>query len=117
MMNHIETIYGFTLRDIHTVKITFHSAGRTPINAGHIFQIDIIIKLMNQKTITLDTNIFSTNDDKLKELISTVCHYAIHINDPFHIIDHISLDRESFYQYLNQIYQKREHLRVFGKES
>ena len=100
--------------DIQICKIYYHVAGRIPINGQNVYQLDFYVYTIYDELIHLNPGILNVSDQQVRLTAEILREKAKKTMDPFHILEHLDLNEEDFYQYINTIHHKREHLRVFG---
>ncbi|RGB51756.1 MerR family transcriptional regulator [Absiella sp. AM10-20] len=115
--NDVESCYQYVAYDdIRILKIWFHMVAKAPINGGNAYQIDLFLYTKDDELLRINTGMFGVSDEKVKLTVEILKEHADKVIDPYHIIEHLDDSREDFYKYLDDLYWKREHIRVFGKE-
>lgn len=110
--NRIEDCFSFvSYQDIRTFKVWFHIVAKTPINGGNVYQIDFYIFTKNDQIIRINTGMIGVTDEKIRLTAEILREYADKIMDPFHILDHLDLDRYQFYAYLDEICLRKEQIK------
>lgn len=111
----IESCFKFVpYEDVETFKVWFHLVAKTPVNGGNAYQLDFYIYTTQDDLIKINTGLIGVSDEKIKLTAEILKEYANKVIDPFHILDHLDLDNYKFYEYLDEVYRRREHKRVFG---
>ena len=98
--------------DIDAFKVWFHMVAKTPINGGNVYQIDFYLFSKQGKTIRVNTGMIGVSNEKVKLTAEILKEKSSRVIDPFHILDHLDLDNESFYHYLDNIYWKKQKARL-----
>ena len=101
--------------DIEILKVWFHMVAKTPINGGNAYQVDFYLISKFDEVIRINTGMLGVSDEKVKLTAEILKEHANKVVDPYHLLPALDLDREKFYNYLDRLYYKREHIRVFGK--
>lgn len=113
--NHLEDVMDFICyEEIEVFKVWFHLVAKAPIT-GNAYQVDFYIHTIHDESIRLNTGMIGTTDEKIRLTAEILKEKAKKIIDPFQILSHLHLEREPFYAYLDEVYRRKEHLRVFGK--
>lgn len=98
--------------DIEVFKVWFTMIAKAPVNGGNVYRIDFILHTKQDEHIRIDTGVFGTSDEKVRLSAEILKEKAQNVVDPFHILDHLDDDAETFYQYLDDCWWKKEYARV-----
>lgn len=101
--------------NIEIFKVWFHVVARAPLNGSNAYQVDFYICTSTDELIEINTGMLGVSDEKIKLTAEILKEHAKKVIDPFRILSHLDLDREQYYEYLDEVYRRKEHLRVFGK--
>lgn len=113
MQGTLEECYEFvSYQDIKVLKIGFHSFARTPGNGGNAYCIDFHILTTFDERITIHTGVLGVPDEKVRITAELLREHAQSVLDPYHILEHLDDDRDTFYTHLDQIWWKKEYARV-----
>lgn len=113
----IEDCYDFIdYKDIKIFKVWYHDIGKTPINGAYVYAVDFRIFTSKDEMIRLDTGVFGTSDEKVRFTAEILKSHAQKVVDPFRILDHLDLNRDDFYKYIDGVHYKRIYKRL-GKSS
>lgn len=99
---------------IAVLKVWFHVVGRAPINGSNAYQVDFYIYTTTDELIEINTGMLGVSDEKVRLTAEILKEHAKKVIDPFRILSHLDLDPEKYYAYLDEVYRRKEHLRVFG---
>lgn len=98
--------------DIKVFKVWFTMVARVPINGGNAYRVDFFIVTTNDERIRIDTGIFGTSDEKVRITAEILKEKAQRVIDPYHILEHLEDDPQTFYEYLDAFYYQREYARI-----
>ncbi|MEG0469888.1 MAG: MerR family transcriptional regulator [Longicatena sp.] len=100
--------------DIDVFKVWFHVVAKTPVNGANVYQIDFYVITRFDEVIHIHTGMVGVSQEKVRLTAEILKEHAKTIRDPFKILEHMDQSDQEFYDFLNEVYRRKEHLRVFG---